>query len=40
VTAEAAARLGIPVTLMPKEYTIGALVQALAEHYRAAPAHT
>jgi uroporphyrinogen III methyltransferase / synthase len=38
VTAEAAARLGIPVTVMPQEYTIGALVQALAEHYRAAPA--
>ncbi len=37
VTAEAAARLGIRVTLMPKEYTVGALVQALAEHYRAAP---
>jgi uroporphyrinogen III methyltransferase/synthase len=38
VTAEAAARLGIRITLMPKEYTVGALVQALAEHYRAAPA--
>jgi uroporphyrinogen III methyltransferase/synthase len=34
VTAEAAARLGIPVTLMPKEYTVGALVQALSDHYR------
>jgi uroporphyrinogen III methyltransferase/synthase len=38
VTAEAAARLGIPVTLMPKEYTVGALVQALADHYRGVPA--
>jgi len=38
VTAEAAARLGIQVTLMPKEYTVGALVQALADHYSAAPA--
>jgi uroporphyrinogen-III synthase len=34
VTAEAASRLGIPVTVMPQEYTIGALVQALADHYR------
>ena len=35
VTAEAAARLGIPVTVMPSEYTIGALVQALTDHYAA-----
>ena len=41
VTAEAAARLGILVTLMPKEYTVGALVQELVEHYLAAtPAQT
>jgi uroporphyrinogen III methyltransferase / synthase len=33
VTAEAATRLGIPVTVMPSEFTIGALVQALADHY-------
>ena len=35
VTAEAASRLGIPVTLMPSEYTVGALVQAIADHYMA-----
>jgi uroporphyrinogen-III synthase len=34
VTAEAAARLDIPVSIMPAEYTVGALVQAIAEHYR------
>jgi hypothetical protein len=33
VTAEAATRLGIPVTVMPSEFTIGALVQVLADHY-------
>jgi uroporphyrinogen-III synthase len=33
VTAEAATRLGIPVTVMPSEFTIGSLVQALADHY-------
>jgi uroporphyrinogen III methyltransferase/synthase len=33
VTAEAATRLGIPVTVMPTEFTIDALVQALADHY-------
>jgi uroporphyrinogen III methyltransferase/synthase len=38
VTQEAATRLGIRVTLMPKEYTVSALVQALAEHYRIAKA--
>jgi uroporphyrinogen III methyltransferase / synthase len=34
VTAEAAARLDIPVSIMPAEYTVGALVQAIADHYR------
>ena len=33
VTAEAAARLDIPVSIMPAEYTVGALVQAIADHY-------
>ena len=36
VTREAATRLGIPVTVMPSEYTVSALVQALVEHYRPA----
>ncbi len=36
VTQEAATRLGIAVTVMPSEYTVSALVQALAEHYRPA----
>jgi uroporphyrinogen III methyltransferase/synthase len=35
VTAEAAARLGIAVTVMPEEYTVGALVDALVQYYRA-----
>lgn len=34
VTAEAAQVLGIPTTVMPAEYTIPALVQALVEHFR------
>jgi len=34
VTAEAAARLDISVSIMPAEYTVGALVQAIADHYR------
>ncbi len=34
VTAEAAARLDIPVSIMPSEYTVGALVQAIADHYQ------
>ena len=34
VTAEAATRLGIQVTIMPKEYTLDALVDAIAAHYR------
>ena len=34
VTAEAAARLDIPVSIMPTEYTVGALVQAIADHYQ------
>ena len=38
VTAEAAAQLGIMTTIMPREYTVGALVDAIVEHYRAAPA--
>jgi uroporphyrinogen III methyltransferase/synthase len=35
VTAEAASRLGIPVTIMPDEYTLGDLVDAIAAHYSA-----
>jgi uroporphyrinogen III methyltransferase/synthase len=38
VTAEAATRLGLPVTIMPTEFTLSALVQAIAEHYIAASA--
>ena len=34
VTAEAAGRLGIPVSIMPAEYTLDALVDAIAAHYR------
>lgn len=34
VTAEAAARLGIPVGVMPKEYTLDALVESIAAHFR------
>jgi uroporphyrinogen III methyltransferase/synthase len=34
VTAEAAHVLGIATTVMPAEYTIPALVQALVDHYR------
>jgi uroporphyrinogen-III synthase len=34
VTAEAAQVLGISTTVMPAEYTIPALVQALVEHCR------
>lgn len=34
VTAEAAQALGISTTVMPAEYTIPALVQALVDHYR------
>lgn len=33
VTREAAARLGVPVTIMPAEYTLPALVQAIVDHY-------
>jgi uroporphyrinogen III methyltransferase / synthase len=33
VTAEAASRLSIPVSIMPTEYTLGALVHAIAAHY-------
>ena len=33
VTAEAAARLGVPVAIMPADYTLSALVQAIADHY-------
>jgi uroporphyrinogen III methyltransferase / synthase len=36
VTAEAASRLGIQVTVMPPEYTVSALVQSLADYYQAA----
>ena len=38
VTAEAATRLGIPVTIMPGEYTLDSLVEAIAQHYMGAPA--
>jgi uroporphyrinogen III methyltransferase/synthase len=34
VTAEAAQVLGIPTTVMPAQYTIPALVEALVEHFR------
>jgi uroporphyrinogen III methyltransferase/synthase len=34
VTAEAAQVLGIPTTVMPSQYTIPALVEALVEHFR------
>ncbi len=34
VTAEAASQLGIQTTIMPGEYTIPALVDAIVEHYR------
>lgn len=34
VTADAAQRLGIPVTVMPQEYTLDAFVEAIAAHYR------
>ena len=34
VTAEAAARLDIPVSIMPTEYTLDALVHAIAAHYQ------
>jgi uroporphyrinogen III methyltransferase/synthase len=36
VTAEAATRLGIPVHIMPGEYTLDSLVEAIAGHYKAA----
>jgi uroporphyrinogen III methyltransferase/synthase len=34
VTAEAASRLGIPVTIMPSEYTLDALVESIAQHFK------
>jgi len=34
VTAEAASRLGIGVSIMPAEYTLDALVDSIAAHYR------
>jgi uroporphyrinogen III methyltransferase / synthase len=34
VTADAAERLGIAVAVMPQEYTIPALVEAIVQHYR------
>ena len=40
VTAEAAQQLGIRTTVMPKKYTIPDLVDALVEHFGAAPAAT
>jgi uroporphyrinogen III methyltransferase/synthase len=36
VTAEAAEQYGIKTAIMPKEYTIPALVQAIVEHFRQA----
>jgi uroporphyrinogen-III synthase len=36
VTAEAAERLNIQPTIVPREYTIPALVQAIVDHYRTA----
>jgi uroporphyrinogen-III synthase len=36
VTAEAAAQLGIGTTIMPHEYTIPALVDAIVRHYASA----
>ena len=33
VTAEAAVACGLPVTLVPDEYTLDGLVQALAQHF-------
>jgi uroporphyrinogen III methyltransferase/synthase len=35
VTAEAAQQLGIETTIMPKEYTVPALVEAIVDHVRA-----
>ena len=35
VTAEAAAQVGIGTTIMPQEYTIPALVEAITKHYAA-----
>jgi len=34
VTAEAASRLGIPVSIMPTEYTLDALVESIALHFQ------
>ena len=34
VTAEAAEQFGIKTTIMPKEYTTGALVEAIVEHFK------
>ena len=36
VTAEAAAQYGIQTTIMPEQFTIAGLVQAIAQHYAAA----
>jgi uroporphyrinogen III methyltransferase/synthase len=38
VTAEAAQQLGIETTVMPERYTIPDLVDALVQHFAAAPA--
>ena len=38
VTAEAAAQLGIPTTIMPAEYTVPALVDAIVSFYAEQPA--
>jgi uroporphyrinogen III methyltransferase/synthase len=40
VTADAAQRLGIAVTVMPENYTVPALVQALVDHFRQHPEPT
>ena len=39
VTAEAAAQFGIVTTIMPAEYTIAALVDAIVQHYTRASVH-
>jgi uroporphyrinogen III methyltransferase/synthase len=40
VTAEAAEQYGIRTAIMPREYTIPALVDAIVEHVRSGSVHT
>jgi uroporphyrinogen III methyltransferase/synthase len=40
VTAEAAAQLGIATTIMPQEFTVPALVDAIVKHCSERPART